>query len=96
MTEVPKPVGTPQPTRATVSSGRSSSILMHEATDTVAHWENVPTRHIWPKSWPSAWNRNVPSGRQLSTSRAPMSHRFVWPRAQNRQRPHAGRNEQTM
>jgi hypothetical protein len=95
LTAVPQPVGTPQPTSATVSSGRSSSILMVEYSDTVEYWEKVPSRHIWPKSRPSAWKRNVPSGRQLSYSSAPRSHRFVMPRAQNRQWPHAGRNEQT-
>src|SRR5689334_8631918 len=94
-TAVPQPVGTPQPASATVSSGRSSSILMQECSDTTERWENVPSRHIWPKSWPSAWNRNVPSGRQLSTNSAPRSHRFVMPWAQNRQCPQVGRNEQT-
>ena len=94
-TAVPQPVGTPQPTSATVSSGRSSSILMHECSDTTERWENVPSRHIWPKSSPSAWNRNVPSGRQLSTNSAPRSHRLVMPWAQNRQCPQVGRNEQT-
>src|SRR6516225_2957964 len=94
-TAVPQPVGTPQPTSATVSSGRSSSILMQECSDTTERWENVPSRHIWPKSSPSAWNRNVPSGRQLSTNSAPRSHRLVMPWAQNRQCPQVGRNEQT-
>ncbi len=35
-TAVPQPVGTPQPTSATVSSGRSSSILTQECSDTTA------------------------------------------------------------
>ena len=94
-TAVPQPVGTPQPTSTTVSSGRSGSTLMQEYSETVPHCANVPTRHIWPKSWPPAWNRNVPSGRQLSTSSAPRSHKLVSPREQNRQCPHTGRNEQT-
>src|SRR6201997_4591970 len=95
LTAVPQPVGTPQPASATVSSGRSSSILMQECSDTTDRSENVPSRHIWPKSSPSAWNRNVPSGRQLSTNSAPRSHRLVMPWAQNRQCPQVGRNEQT-
>ncbi len=94
-TAVPHPVGTPQPASATVASGRSSSILTQECSDTTDRCENVPSRHIWPKSSPSAWNRNVPSGRQLSTNSAPRSHRLVMPRAQNRQCPQVGRNEQT-
>ena len=94
-TAVPHPVDTPQPTRATVASGRSSSTLTQEYSETTDRSEKVPSRHIWPKSSPSAWNRNVPSGRQLSTNSAPRSHRLVMPLAQNRQCPQVGRNEQT-
>src|SRR5215471_21280242 len=95
LTAVPQPVGTPQPTSATISSGRSSSILTQECSDTVEYSENVPSRHIWPKSRPSAWKRNVPSGRQLSYRSAPRSHMLVRPREQNRHLPQTGRNEQT-
>src|SRR5713226_1317112 len=95
LTAVPQPVGTPQPTSATVSSGRSASILTQEFSDTTARCENVPSRHICPKSSPPPWNLNVPSGRQFLTSSAPRSHRLLMPRAQKRQCPQTGRNEQT-
>src|SRR5579875_445378 len=94
-TAVPKPVGTPQPTSATTSSGRSSATFTTDASDSTAYCENVPSRHIWPKSVPPSWNRNVPSGRQLSTRNMPRSQRLVWPLAQNRQCPQTGRNEAT-
>src|ERR1700761_255056 len=70
-TAEPKPVGTPHDTSAASSSGMSSSIFTTEASDNTARWENVPRRHICPKSVVPSWYRNVPSGRQLSTRNLP-------------------------
>ena len=52
-TAEPNPVGTPQPIRTTLSSGRSSSTLMAEFSEMVARSENVPSMHMPPMSAPS-------------------------------------------
>ncbi len=78
-----------------MSSGRSSSTFTHDISEITARWANVPSMHMPPKSRPSAWKRNVPSGRQPSRIVAPWSHRFCWPVEQKRQCPHDGMNEQT-
>lgn len=56
-TEEPKPVVTPQPTSAARSSGKPSSIFTADFTGTTVCRANVPSRHIWPRSSPRAWNR---------------------------------------
>ena len=56
-TAEPKPVGTPQPIRTTLSSGRSESTLMAEFSEMVEYWENVPSMHMPPRSSPFWWNR---------------------------------------
>ena len=78
-----------------MSSGRSSSTFTHENSEMVAYWEKVPSMHIAPTSWPLAWKRKVPSGRQPSRMVAPRSHRFGWPVAHQRQCPQEGMKEQT-
>ena len=51
LTAEPQPVGTPQPTRTALSSGRSSSTLTTEFWWIVPYWLNVPSMHIAPY-WP--------------------------------------------
>lgn len=79
-TEVPQPVGTPQPVSAATSNGMSSSIRTQDAWETTARWENVPSMQNPPRSAPhSSWNRNVPSDSIPVAIWAPWSHRFCRP-----------------
>src|SRR3954447_26004140 len=87
-----QPVGTPQPTSTTVSSGRSLSTLTHDVSEIVEYWLKLPSMHIAPMSVPLSWKRNVPSGRQPSRIVAPRSQMFECPVAHHRQWPQAGRN----
>jgi hypothetical protein len=73
----------------------SSGIGMHENSDTTARSANVPSTHSPPRSSPSRWNRNVPSGNSPVDAFLPASHRFCRPVEQYRQEPQAGMNEQT-
>ena len=61
LTVLPYPVVTPHPTNAALSSGTLSSTLTTDAVGTTVYSENVPSKHIWPTSWPRAWKRWVPS-----------------------------------
>src|SRR3954468_16526241 len=94
-TALPQPVGTPQPTRAATSNGRSSGILMTEYSLTTACCEKVPSTHRPPKSSPFWWNRNVPSGNSPVEAFLPSSQRFCRPVEQYRHLPQAGMKEQT-
>ena len=67
---------------------------MTENSDTTAYCENVPSTHSPPKSSPSAWKRNVPSGNMPVPAFLPASHRFCRPVEQYRHEPQAGMNEQ--
>ena len=53
LTAEPQPVVTPQPRRQARDSGRSSSILTTDASDTVPYWAKVPSSDAAPTSWPS-------------------------------------------
>src|SRR6478736_5134657 len=94
-TEEHQPVGTPQPTSTTVSSGRSLSTDTQLVSEITEYWLNEPSMHIAPTSPPLSWKRNVPSGRQPSRIVAPRSQMFEWPVAHQRQWPQTGRNEVT-
>ena len=48
LTAEPQPVGTPQPTRTALSSGRSSSTLTHEVWLMTPYWLKVPSMHMAP------------------------------------------------
>jgi hypothetical protein len=48
LTAAPQPVGTPHPTSAETSSGRSGSILTVENWWMTPYWLNVPSMHIAP------------------------------------------------
>src|SRR3954453_17498316 len=94
-TALHQPVGTPQPTSTTVSSGRSLSTDTQLVSEITLYWLKLPSMHIAPTSWPSACIRNVPSGRQPSRIVAPRSQMFECPVAQNRQCPQTGRKDVT-
>src|SRR3954451_5747468 len=94
-TALPHPVGTPQPTSAATSKGRSSGIGMTEYSLTTAYWEKVPSTHRPPKSSPPWWNRNVPSANSPVAAFLPSSQRFCRAVEQYRHLPQAGMKEQT-
>jgi hypothetical protein len=48
----------------------------HDVSEIVDHWENVPSRHMEPRSLSPLWKRNVRSGRQPSRMSAPQSQSF--------------------
>jgi hypothetical protein len=53
LTAEPQPVPTPQPSRHTLSRGRSLSTFTAELTDTIVVSQNVEMPHIWATGWPS-------------------------------------------
>ena len=69
---------------------------MQLASLTTVWWENVPMRHIRPRSLPWAWWREVPSAICMPPPmRAPRSQRFWCPVEQLGQRPQEGMKPNT-
>ena len=99
LTAEPQPVPTLQPSRQTLSSGRSSSTFTAESAETVVVSTKVEMPHIWPTgvSVPASLSRKSvgSSHREPASSPAPRSQRFCWPEAHQRQWPQEGRNEKT-
>ena len=95
-TEVPQPVGTPQPVSAATSNGMYGSIGTQEFCETTARSAKVPSMQNPPRSAPSSsWNLKVPSASIPVIICAPQSHRFCRPVEQYRHVPQAGMNEHT-
>jgi hypothetical protein len=83
--------------RAACLSGISLAIFTTESTCAVVYSAKVEMPAIWPTSSPSSFIRKLvgSSAREPTSVLAPVSQRLNCPRAQEGQRPQAGRNEKT-
>ena len=92
----PQPVVTPHATRAALSRGMSSAILITDARFMTLCSANVPRQHMVARSSPpGVWWREVPSNWWPESRVAPRSHRFWWPVEHDGHTPQEGMNEVT-